>query len=143
MKLKKEIKIDETNIDFETVVNNCIYSSEEKVIGKWFGKKHYRLNIEYSSTSTTPNIPIPNNIDKITFSHVEAADNNHENTTPIPTINNAYASGSSRNRFTYSIYLKNASWNANHLYIVKGNDDGDFSDFRNYQITLEYTKITD
>ena len=41
MKLKKEIKIDETNIDLGTVVNNCIYSTEEKVIGEWMGKPLY------------------------------------------------------------------------------------------------------
>lgn len=66
MKLKKEIKIDETNIDLETVVNNCVYSSEEKIIGKWFGKPLYSKTIlkqinsscsgEWSFYDHTPNI---------------------------------------------------------------------------------------
>lgn len=66
MKQKKNIKIDETNIDLETVVNNCIYSSEEKVIGKWFEKPLYSKTIliqidssctgEWSFIDHTPDI---------------------------------------------------------------------------------------
>jgi len=66
MKLKKEIKIDETNIDLETVVNNCIYSSGEKIIGTRNGKPVYLQrffisNINHANGSnnlmgTVPNI---------------------------------------------------------------------------------------
>lgn len=56
MKLKKNIKIDETNIDLETVVNNCVYSSEEKVIGTRnnkpvYIKRFYIQNIAYANGS--------------------------------------------------------------------------------------------
>ena len=69
MKIKKEIKIDETNINLETVVNNCVYSTTEQKIGKWIdGKPIYRKKVSLEARTTAQSFPISaisSNIDKI------------------------------------------------------------------------------
>lgn len=65
MKLKKEIKIDETNIDLETVVNNCVYSSGERIVGTRNGKpvymqKFFINNINYTNGANNALGTIPN-----------------------------------------------------------------------------------
>lgn len=47
-KIKQENLIDEKNIDLKTIANDCIYSTEEIVVGKWLNKPLYRRVILFT-----------------------------------------------------------------------------------------------
>lgn len=67
-KIKQENLIDETNIDLETVVNDCVYSTAEKKIGKWIdGKPIYRKMIDLGNL---PNAATKNVAHGLTIANV-------------------------------------------------------------------------
>lgn len=47
-KIKQENLIDEKNIDLKAIANDCIYSTEEIVVGKWLNKPLYRRVIPFT-----------------------------------------------------------------------------------------------
>jgi hypothetical protein len=56
-KLNKDLQIGNTNINLETVVNNCIYSTAEQIIGKWINNKPlYRKVISISNLVITTSL---------------------------------------------------------------------------------------
>lgn len=130
MKLKKNIKIDETNIDLETVVNDCVYSTSEKVIGKWIDDKPiYRKVISNITTPSTTNswvsIGSVSNVNTLInmYGFIIAGDGrklslNHSE--PSVEISTTFKNGNIEMRITID------SWKNKSCYVI-----------------LEYTKTTD
>ena len=128
MKLKKEIKIDETNIDLETVVNNCIYSTTEKKIGKWIdGKPLYGKIINCGSSRVSESIAHNiSNIKQICFLNAFMTDSSG-NSYPLMWFNN----------FNEKNYIK--------VYATKTHVSKDANNGWNFTVYtfMTYTKETD
>lgn len=117
--------------------DNTYSTTEVKTNKMWIdGKPIYRLVIT-GSDSFQFNPSTPSEIDTLTHCEVYVKDST--SVIPIPAIGVSYSTG---NHFIgWSYYNNSASWNANHLYIVK--EQGQFSDYQNYYAIMEYTKTTD
>ena len=139
MKLKKNIKIDATNIDLETVVNNCIYSSEEKVIGKWLGKPLYRktYNCGQLPNASQKQIDIDLNLMsgviqiKHMYGYAYRSLPDLPMTYPLPNVSNSHP---------IWIYCGGDNSSDGFIRITTASDR---SAFRESYITLEYIKTTD
>lgn len=131
MKLKKEIKIDETNIDLETVVNNCVYSTSEIIIGKYIDNKPiYKKTFVFALTGTY----VEN--DK-TYTWVYTG-------VPIDTLINIYGNIPMANGYKYPVNIEggaNACVDQSNRIQVGIRTSIDTQQTVN--ITLEYTKTTD
>jgi len=142
MKQKKNIKIDETNIDLETVVNNCVYSSKEKIVGEWFGKPLYSKTFYVSALSNTAGGTNYNhniaNVDKIWLDLSSSfLDKGGYEFSPLCFIHpELIANGFSINQYG-SITVDGLT--STNFRINVGQDRSDWSAY----ITLKYTKTTD
>ena len=65
-KLKETLEIGNTGISLEKIANNCVYSTEEKVVGKWIdGKLIYRKLLIGSAIGSNSSIQIPTGVSNI------------------------------------------------------------------------------
>ena len=137
MKQKKNIKIDETNIDLETVVNNCVYSTAEQKIGKWIDNKPIYRKVLY--TPTTTGIPSAlsldiSNLDSIVYINVLAIQTRSAGGYQYKEA--YYGNNNDCWRWWINNEVNN---NAQFVYFT-----GTLSSInRKWQVIVEYTKTTD
>ena len=121
----------------QSTINQIAYSSEEQVIGTWFGKPLYKKTYVATDLNVRETfVKLDETVEKVTNFYGNIIFRG--TVKPIPAIDFSYEDGITICSCSY--LPKTESWKPNNFYMVSSNDN---SKIGGYDLTVEYTKTTD